>query len=331
MGRIDRYGTSKKKCPICDKIVAVTTAGTGMNKNKKDLRVYKANAVIEACYDLSVAEHRLLLACFTQIGSEATDQRLYRVFASDIAELADIDPTDAYRDAAIATDRLFERYVEVFEGPNGTAPPKKRKFRWIQEAVYAQGEGYVDVRLSTSILPFVNNLLEQYTVYHMQDVARMTSRYAIRIYELLVQWRRRGNREVEVAWLRRALGIGDNRYSNFKDFRRRVIEPAVQQINDRSPLYVEWKPRKTGRKVTHIEFTFTDEREVKRLAVKKEREEEEKRRQEEEVRKAKAKRLGRQGSGSRYGIPQAMIEAKAKPGESYEDAALRLLEEARQH
>lgn len=294
-----------------------------MNKSK-DLRVYKANAVVEASYDLSVAEHRLLLACFTQIGREATDERLYRVYARDIAELADIPTPDAYRDAAVATERLYERSVEVFVGPNGTAPPKKRKFRWIQEAVYAEGEGYVDVRLSTSILPYVNNLLEQYTVYHMQDVARMTSRYAIRVYELLVQWRRRGSREVEVEWLRGALGARD-RYSNFKDLRRRVIEPAVQQINERSPLHVEWKPRKTGRKVTHIEFTFTDECEVKRLEEKKRREEEEKRREKEAQ---KARKNGSQGAI--YGIPMSVIESRAQPGESAEDVALRVLEEARE-
>nr|WP_299246493.1 replication initiation protein [uncultured Halomonas sp.] len=289
-----------------------------MNKSKKDLRVYKANAVVEASYDLSVSEHRLLLACFAQIGQEATDQRLYRIHARDIAELADIPTPDAYRDAAAAAARLYERSVEVFEGPNGTTPPKKRRFRWIQEeAVYAEGEGYVDVRLSTSILPYVNNLLEQYTVYHMQDVARMTSRYAIRVYELLVQWRRRGSREVEVEWLRRTLGVGD-KYPNFKDFRRWVLEQAVSQINERSPLHVEWEPRKTGRRITHIEFKFTDEREVKRL---------------EEKSAAKPKKNKQKtadnSSGARFGISEKFIKKHMRPGEDYEDAALRLFDEAK--
>lgn len=285
----------------------------------KDLRVYKANSVVEASYDLSVAEHRLLLACFVQIGGEATDKRLYRVYARDIAELADIPTPDAYRDAAVATERLYERSVEVFEGPNGTEPPKKRKFRWIQEAVYAEGEGYVDVRLSTSILPYVNNLLEQYTVYHMQDVARMTSRYAIRVYELLVQWRRRGSRKVEVEWLRRTLGVGE-KYPSFKDFRRWVLEQSVSQINERSPLHVEWKPYKTGRKVTHIEFTFTDERKIERLKEKQRR---------RQGGRGKAKESGGQGKNSgghsMYGIPAAAIEKHAQPGDTWEDAALKAL------
>lgn len=281
-----------------------------MNKNQK-LRVYKANAVVEASYDLSVAEHRLLLACFAQIGKEATDERLYRVYAHDIAKLANIPTPIAYRDAAAAAERLYERSVEVYEGPNGTEPPKKRKFRWIQEAVYAEGEGYVDVRLSTSILPFVNNLLEQYTIYHMQDVARMTSRYAIRVYELLVQWRRRGSRSVDIGWLRRSLGVGDDKYPNFKDFRRRVIEPAVLQINERSPLHVEWRAIKTGRRVSHISFTFSEKVERK-----------------PKPKTGKAKKQS--DKNAVYGIPRARIEANARPGEGYEDVALRILEENRQ-
>lgn len=292
--------------------------------SKKDLRVYKANAVVEASYDLTVAEHRLLLACFAQIGREATDERLYRVYARDIAELADIPTPDAYRDTAVATERLYERSVEMFEGPNGAAPPKKRVFRWIQEAVYAEGEGYVDVRLSTSILPYVNNLLEQYTVYHMQDVARMTSRYAIRVYELLVQWRRRGTREVEVDWLRRTLGVGD-KYKNFKDFRVWVLEQAVSQINERSPLHVEWEPRKTGRRVTHIEFTFTDERQVKRLDEKKRRGAKSKKQK-----KGKGQGQDQHEGHQMFGIKPEIIAQHREPGDSWQDAALKALEAARE-
>lgn len=285
--------------------------------SEKNLRVYKANAVVEACYDLSVSEHRLLLLCFAQIVKEPTDEHLYRVYASDIAALADTDPGDAYRDAAIAAERLYERSVEVFEGPNGQTPPVKRRFRWIQEAAYSEGDGYVDVRLSTSILPFVNNLLEQYSVYHLKDVAKMTSRYGIRVYELLVQWRRRGHREVDVEWLRRRLGVND-KYPNFKDFRRRVIEPAVKQVNEHSPLEVDWEERKTGRRISHITFHFSEKPEVKSEKA-------------EAAAKRKAQKEKREAplpgdQKSMFGIPPHVIREYAQPGEDWLDSALRALE-----
>lgn len=283
--------------------------------NKKDLRVYKANAVIEANYDLSVAEHRILVTCFAQIGKAATDQRLYRVYASDIALWADIPITDAYRDTALATAKLYERSIEVFSGPNGTAAPKKQKFRWIQEAIYADGEGYVDVRLSTSILPYINNLLEQYTVYNLLDIIRMTSKYAVRLYEMLVQWRSRGIREVEIDWFRRKIGVED-KYKNFKDLRKNVIQIAVDQVNEKSPLEVDWSFRKTGRKVTHVEFCFREKaRESKPVNT----------RPISLVKKTDNLR------SKVFGIPVSVIEKYVEPGDSWQDAAIKALEDKKNH
>lgn len=277
-------------------------------RNPRSMRVYKANSVTEASYDLTVAEHRLLMSCFAQIGKNATDKRLYRVYARDIAEMANISYPIAYRDTAKATDKLYERSIEVFDGPNGSSAPVKRKFRWIQEAIYSEGDGYVDVRLSTSILPYVNNLLEQYTVYNLQDISRMTSRYAIRIYELLVQWRKRGHRTVDIEWLKKILCI-EGKYSKFKDLRVRVIEIAVSQINECSPISVSWNAVKTGRKVTHIEFNFSDSS----LRI--------------DNKKVMHKKLDNSKNHALFGIPASTIEKRAQPGESYEDAALRILQE----
>ena len=63
---------------------------------------------------------------------------------------------------------------------------------------------------------------------------------------------------------------------------------------------------------------------MKRLEEKKRREEEEKRREKEAQ---KARKNGSQGAI--YGIPMSVIESRAQPGESAEDVALRVLEEAR--
>nr|WP_328732313.1 replication initiation protein [Halomonas azerica] len=144
----------------------------------------------------------------------------------------------------------------------------------------------------------------------------MTSRYAIRVYELLVQWRRRGHREVDIEWLRRALGVGD-KYSNFKDFRRRVIEPAVQQVNERSPLDVSWEERKTGRRVSHVTFYFDEKPEVK-----DEKAEAAAKRNAKKEKKA-APALGDQPS--MFGLSPAVIKEYARPGEDWQEAALRAL------
>ncbi|TDX22932.1 replication initiator protein [Modicisalibacter xianhensis] len=275
----------------------------------EDRRIYKANALIEAGYRLSVAEHRILLACISQVrrDSPITDEVLYTVRAKDIAERADISRQAAYQDLKAAADRLFERHVTVPYAPDGKAPVI-RKFRWVQEAVYHESEGKVSIRLSKPVLPYLSQLTERFTVYQMDDVARMTSAHGIRLYELLVQWRGRGEREVEVGWLKRSFQL-EGQYASIKDFKRWVIEPAVEQINNVSPLWVEWDQRKTGRKVTHLRFTFGLKDELETSKPSKGNE---------------AKRVHSGTNELVAGIPKHVIEQYANPGESYTMAAARL-------
>ena len=121
--------------------------------------------------------------------------------------------------------------------------------------VYIEEEGRVELRFTKDMLPYLSELTEQFTRYALADVAKMTSAYAIRLYKLLIQWRGAGERVIELDWLREALQL-EGRYSNIRDLKRRVLEPAVAQVNELSPLWVQWEQRKTGRSVTHIAFSF---------------------------------------------------------------------------
>ena len=81
----------------------------------------------------------------------------------------------------------------------------------------------------------------------------MSSVYAIRLYELLVQWRELGEREVQIGWLKEQFQVPNN-YSRMYDFKRNVIDIAVDQINTYSDLTVSYTQRKVGRQVVALQF-----------------------------------------------------------------------------
>lgn len=280
--------------------------------------VYKSNALIEASYRLSVYEQRIILGCIAQVRRDEplTDQRLYTVSAQQIADMTGTQQGTAYQNLKAASERLFRREVTLHEAPNGQGGAKVRLTRWVQEVVYQKDLGTIALRFSQPMVPYLSQLTEQFTRYALTDIARMDSAHAIRLYELLCQWRDAGQREVSIEWLRNAFQLGD-KYPAIKDFKKRVIQPSIEQINEHSPLWVKWDQRKTGRRVSHLVFTFG-----------------EKAPGEADVsgNKSKKYKLKRKGSksvqGAIYGIPMSVIEAAAQPGESYENAALRLLEEA---
>lgn len=281
--------------------------------------IYKSNALVEAQYRLSVAEQRIILACIKEVrrNEKITDDELYSVSATQIAELSGTSTKQAYRELEKAALRLKQRDVRLLEEPNGQG--KKRKVMvtgWVQTIIYIEDEGRVELRFTKDMLPYLSELSSQFTRYSLADVAQMTSGHAIRLYELLCQWRNLGRREVSIEWLRQAFQLND-KYPAIKDFKRWVIQPAVEQINEHSPLWIKYEQRKSGRRVSHLLFTFGEKPSEKPLKTRKNKT------------ATNTRGKNKNALGAIYGIPMAIIESRAQAGESYEDAALRLLNEAK--
>ncbi len=250
--------------------------------------VVKSNDLVEASYRLSVAEQRLVLAAISKIDRfrSISDREKYKVTAEDLVQASGSHIKTAYRDLQSACEQLFERRVTIYEDG------KKTVTRWVQAVTYS--EGAAELMFSTPIAPYLTNLKAQFTQYRLSDVAKMSSAHAIRLYELLAQWGSAGIREVEIDWLREAFQL-EGKYPSIKDFKARVIDKAVQQINELSPLTVHYSQRKTGRRVTHFTFEF----QPKAAKVKRKR-------------KAVTK------------LTPDYITANAKPGETWEQATDRL-------
>ncbi|AMM30703.1 replication protein [Acinetobacter baumannii] len=219
-----------------------------MNKN----HVVKSNQVIEASYQLSAVEQRIVLAAISRIpkNQPITDDELYPVSVDELKQLGVHEKT-AYRDLKEGINRLYERSINL------SIDDKSIKMRWVQEIQFLDSQSVIGIRFSKPILPFISNLSREFTKYALSDIAGINSGYGIRIYELLVQYRQIGKREISVESLRTMLELG-KKYPLFADFKKRVIDTAIDQINEYSPLKVTYEQKKTGRKVTHIIFSFKE-------------------------------------------------------------------------
>jgi len=215
-------------------------------------QIVKSNQVIEASYQLSAVEQRIVLAAISRIpkSQPITDDELYPVSVNEL-QLLGVHEKTAYRDLKEGINRLYERSINL------SIDDKSIKMRWVQEIQFLDSQSIIGIRFSKPILPFISNLSREFTKYALSDIAGINSGYGIRIYELLVQYRQIGKREISVESLRSMLELG-KKYPLFADFKKRVIDTAVDQINECSPLSVSYEQKKTGRKVTHILFSFKE-------------------------------------------------------------------------
>ncbi|MCU7909506.1 MAG: replication initiation protein [Candidatus Thiodiazotropha sp. (ex Lucinoma aequizonata)] len=116
----------------------------------RENKVYKSNNLVEASYQLSLSEGRILLACIAKIDPckpiiKDTD---FKITAAEYSENFNVPIKQVYKTLQEATDRLFDRRIKmVDEGGCWT-----REIHWLQEkAIYHEGYGAVSLRFSDHV------------------------------------------------------------------------------------------------------------------------------------------------------------------------------------
>lgn len=264
----------------------------------KNAFVVKSNALVEASYRLSLNEQRLILSCISQIRRDepVTDKIMYSISASEFAKVCNLDLKVAYQQLQSAALTLKRREVRITQEPNGAGRRKETLVaNWVQSIKYSEGNGEVKLRFNHDMLPYLTELSRCFTSYKLKNVVCMSSSYGVRIYELLTQWKALGEKDFSIKDLKKILQV-ENQYLQMCDFKKRVLDPAIKDINKNSDLWVKWSQKKTGRKVTHLIFQFGLKEEQKSLK-----------------------------SETRIqGVKKSIIEKYARPGETYEQAILRI-------
>lgn len=105
--------------------------------------------------------------------------------------------------------------------------------------------------------------LIDYTVYaplNLEILTKFKSFYAQRLYELLRLWSRTNTpiiKSFKIEQLRFVLGV-ENKYPAYKNFKQRVLNQAVKEINQVGNMKVDIEEVKNGRRVDEIKFMIFD-------------------------------------------------------------------------
>lgn len=226
-----------------------------------DLLVTKSNSLINARYSLTLNEQRALLCCIAQIDSRPfaepiTDRTRFVIKAQDFAAVSNIKIDQAYRDLRMGAKRLMRR-VLIIKNPDASRQEiEEREIHWIRKADYIKKGASVELYFSEDILPYISQLQGLFKSYKLKYLAPMKSSYGIRLYEIISQWRDfKASAEIEIDELRRLFEL-ENKYKNSKDFRRNVIDPAVEDINLFTDIELKYTMRKTNGAVSHFNFIY---------------------------------------------------------------------------
>lgn len=220
--------------------------------------VVKDNALIEASYTLGLAEQRLILLAIIEAretGEGIDHTSLLRIHAYSYADQFGIDKNNAYEVIKDASKGLFDRYVTYHDKNPKNGADRSFHCRWVDKIGYEKANGTVYMRFTSDVVPLITRLEEQFTSYELEQVANLDSGYAIRLYELIIQWRSIGKTpKFELQNFRRQLGIEPSQYKTMSNFKKFVLDFAVKQINTYTDITVKYDQHKEGRSI--VGFTF---------------------------------------------------------------------------
>ena len=222
-----------------------------MKDNKQEI-LMKNNKMIKAKYDLNLIENRAFQLILVRMQQKNEDTLIAEILRKDFEKVLKKDLYKTKKGLTEVLDKLYDAKI-YFIDEEGDG-----KARFINNFKFIENDTKVRIKADAEIYKMLFHYLKGYTPINLPIFFSFKSYYTQRLYEFLRLWtntKKVINYSIEEL---RDLLMLKNKYTLYKDFKRRVISIAIQELNEKSLMQIEIKEIKTGRKVTSINFIVKD-------------------------------------------------------------------------
>lgn len=142
----------------------------------------------------------------------------------------------------------------------------------ISKIEWSEDEDYISLYFTPEILPYITLLKKNFTQYKLEYIANMESKHSIVLYKMFSMYynqynyyRNKGNRrqdqvekfrnpKLSIKELREQTGTTDKYVKRFGDFKSKVLDRAINEINAKTDLNVTYEKIRSGRRISDIQF-----------------------------------------------------------------------------
>ena len=251
----------------------------------KDISISKSNTLIEAGFDLTLAEHDLMTLAINKLHKQATGNHEVFITAQEFAVANKISESHAYQQLKATADKLMERHLKFplyidldkkqNKEPNAVCvvPPKHGRYEtvptkhnWLQSVGYMESNGFIYLLFTDPIRFLIDKTGDSYTTYNFTNTIEMTTFGGKRLYEMVCKWKDLGKTKLMYIdeW-KEFFGVVD-KYPRTAEFKRWVLLPAIAEVNSQGDFRISLKQEKVGRSITHFQIL------IKKLKTEKTKE-----------------------------------------------------------
>ena len=218
--------------------------------------VVKDNALIQRTrYSLTLQQQKLLLFMISKIKPQDEPYKDYTMSIRDYCRVCGLDYDNGGNYAYIKQSLKHIADKSMWMRTN---TGKHILLRWLDRVIIDENSGNIIFSFHRDMFPYLLNLQECYTQYSFLNVLSMRSTYSIRLYELLRSYM---NMDSVIIMSLDDLRdrIGCEKYPRFSNFKQRVLDPAIDEINDDTDIEVEYQLDKVeSRSYNRIKFYITN-------------------------------------------------------------------------
>lgn len=227
------------------------------NKNNKDLIVKSNEFIQKARYNLSIGEIKIISLLIATIDKEDMDFRThsfeYKYFTSQVGY--EKKPLEYIKNLLRKLKR--QQYEIDYIDDNGDEVWEL--FGFIDSAKITKDKT-VELKFNEDMRGYLLELKNNFTVYELTQILEFDSAYTFRMYEILKvkyeqfkKYKRGQNLLIEttIEDLKKFLGIED-KYKRYFDFKRKVLEVARKELEEKANIHLEYFEIKEGKKVVGL-------------------------------------------------------------------------------
>lgn len=226
----------------------------------REYYVVKGNEIIQKTHHtLGALQQKVLCMMISMIKPGDIHNKNYEMAVADFCHLANIstDSGKTYANVKAAIDGIDKQTIWIEESEG-----EEVRLRWLNRVRISSNRHKIIFSFHEDIFPYLYELKDNFTRFRLSNVLLMKNKYSIRLYEILKSYASlKSTYTIQLEQLKKLLNTPN--YPNYYDFNKRVLEPAVKEINLYADITVEVEPvKRRSRAVNYIQFSIYDENEM---------------------------------------------------------------------
>ena len=239
--------------------------------SKNSPKIVFANKLLHAGYSLEVNEQRLINLALSKINSKKSNPGKIVIYPTEYAKCFGLSKHSVYEQLSAAVESLRGKSVSILDDSG-----QSLSIPWVSSAKYEklknQGS-FINIEFSKEIEPYIFNIEGNFTELFFHNTVKLNTLASFRLYGLLNEvrnyknYKRRGSvvMNLQLPEMKKKLFLSES-YEAWRDFKNRVLLPAIEKINAHTDIRVTFKPQKIGNCITAIEFSYIPQSDGQHIA-----------------------------------------------------------------